>query len=240
MGYEMRAGSGMSGKAKGLHHMCVGCAVLSEIRITNNQDPKNVSGYRVLWTKSPNPHQGGIALMWEEKNPDFEVEAAKVVSPNIMTFQLITGDDQYFVMKAYIPPDDTMELDDLQAVWTTYLKSYKPIIMRDLNINFSFPHNDKWEDIIRDLLWQNQPCQSVSQIPSSTGSTTRKGESLVLAAVEGRTVASIPAKLHHGMGNRCQDVPWCKLLLTNDPSFGSLCSGCKVLRGKEEWIKLYQ
>ena len=46
---------------------------------------------------------------------DFEVEAVQVRTPNLLTFQLVTKEEQYFVMGAYIPPADTTGVDDLCA-----------------------------------------------------------------------------------------------------------------------------
>jgi hypothetical protein len=91
-------GAGLAVTANGLCHMDDGCAVLSKMKIINNRYPKFVLGYRMLSTKAPTSRQGGIALMWEENQPNFKVEAAKVAPPNVMTFLLITNDDQYFVM----------------------------------------------------------------------------------------------------------------------------------------------
>ena len=53
-----------------------------------------ISGYRVILSKATSPHQGGVALMWEEGHQDFEVEAVTIVSPNLLTFQLVTGEDR--------------------------------------------------------------------------------------------------------------------------------------------------
>ncbi len=61
------------------------------------------------------PQQGGVALLWEEGHQDFEVEAVTIASPNLLTFQLVTLEERYFVMGAYIPPADTTGVDDLHV-----------------------------------------------------------------------------------------------------------------------------
>ncbi len=45
----------------------------------------------MIVSKATSPQQGGIALLWTEGHQDFEVEAVKITSPNVLTFQLITG-----------------------------------------------------------------------------------------------------------------------------------------------------
>ena len=60
-------------------------------KLTNDRYPRFVSGYHVIALKAASPHQGGIAVLWKPGHWDFEVEAVHVASPNILTFQLVTG-----------------------------------------------------------------------------------------------------------------------------------------------------
>ena len=84
----------MAAAAKGLRQMGVGCAVLTETKLTDDRYPKFVSGYQVISSKAASPHQGGISLLWRESEDEgFLVEAVNVASPNVLTFQLITGED---------------------------------------------------------------------------------------------------------------------------------------------------
>ena len=82
----------MAAAAKGLRQMGVGCCVLTETKLTDDRYPKFVSGYRVIASKATSPRQGGVALLWEEGHRDFEVEAVQVHTPNLLTFQLVTGE----------------------------------------------------------------------------------------------------------------------------------------------------
>jgi hypothetical protein len=85
---------GLAAAAKGLRQMGVGCAVLTETKLTDDWYPKFVLGYRVISSKAASPHQGGVALLWREsEDQGFLVEAAHIASPNILTFQLVTGED---------------------------------------------------------------------------------------------------------------------------------------------------
>ena len=80
--------------------------------------------YHVLIGSERTPR--GVALMWKEDNPKFEVESVLFV-----TFQLATGDERRACDAC--PP------------------GCKPIVLGDLNINFGFPR-DKQEEVIVDLL----------------------------------------------------------------------------------------
>jgi hypothetical protein len=79
--------------AKGLCHLGIGCAVFTETKLTNERYPKLVLGYRVISLKAASPQQGGVALLWRAEHQDFEVKAVNIVSPNILMFQLVTGED---------------------------------------------------------------------------------------------------------------------------------------------------
>ena len=82
---------GLASAAKGLTQMGVGCALLTEVKIMDKKYPKFASGYQIILSKATSHNQGGIALMWKESHQFFEVEAAMVVTPNLMTFHLVTG-----------------------------------------------------------------------------------------------------------------------------------------------------
>ncbi len=65
---------------------------LTKTKLTDDWYPKIVSGYQVIWSKVTSPQQGGVVLLWEEGNQDFKAEAVNIVSPNLLTFQLVTGE----------------------------------------------------------------------------------------------------------------------------------------------------
>jgi hypothetical protein len=71
--------------------------------------------------------------------------------PNLITFQLVTGDKHFYCMGVYIPPTDTMEVEDLWAAWGACPAGCTPLVLGDQNINFSDPRN-KREELIVNLL----------------------------------------------------------------------------------------
>ncbi len=144
-------GEGLVAAAKGLHQMGVGCWVLTETKLIDARYFKFVSGYSVIASEATSPHQGGVALLWENKHRDFEVEAVQVRTPNLLTFQLVTGEERYFVMGAHIPPADMTGVDDLRAAWASCPENCKPMLLGDLNINLREPRSER-EEIIADFL----------------------------------------------------------------------------------------
>jgi hypothetical protein len=148
--------------------MGVGCCVLTETKLTDNRYSKTTLGYCVISLKATIPQQGGVALLWEEGHKDFEVKAVTIVSPNLLTFQLVTGEERYFVMGAYIPPADTTGVDDLRVAWAACPTNCKPLLLGDFNINFRTPRTER-EEIIADFL------DKINVIETSRKYIQRKG-----------------------------------------------------------------
>jgi hypothetical protein len=143
--WNIRCGrnAGLSSAAKGLMQMGVGLAILMETKVTDSRHPCLASGYKILPSKVASHNQGGIALLWKENCGDYEVELACIVMPNLLTFQLVTGDEQFYCMGVYIPPTDTMGVEDLWAAWEACPAGCTPLVLGDLNINFSDPRNKR-------------------------------------------------------------------------------------------------
>jgi hypothetical protein len=151
--WNIRCGQnlGLASAAKGLAQMGIEAAILREMKITGNRYPKLTLGYKVISSKATTNKQGGIALLWKEGHSSFEAEAACVVTPNLLTFQLVTGYKRFYVMGIYIPPNDTTGVDALWAAWNACPDGCAPILMGYLNTSFKHPRNER-EEAIANLL----------------------------------------------------------------------------------------
>ena len=94
--------------------MGIGVALLQETKVTDNRHTRNTSGYSVYCTAAPSAQQGGIALLWDTAHRDFEVEGLVERTPNVLTFQLVTGRARYIV-GCYIPPTDLGGIEHVRA-----------------------------------------------------------------------------------------------------------------------------
>ncbi len=75
----------------------------------------------------------------------------KIVTPNLLTFLLVTRNEQFCCMRVYIPPTDTMGVEDLRAAWEACPDGCMPLVLGDLNFNFGEPHGER-DEVIRDLI----------------------------------------------------------------------------------------
>jgi hypothetical protein len=71
--------------------MGVGLAILMETKVTDAHHPCLALGYKILASKVASHNQGGIALLWKENHGKYEVELEHIVMPNLLMFQLVTG-----------------------------------------------------------------------------------------------------------------------------------------------------
>jgi len=149
--WNIRCGrnAGLTSAAKGLAQMGVGIAVVTETKITDDRYTRLASGYKILASKAASHNQGGIALLWKENHQGFEVESAKILTPNLLTFQFVTGDERFYCMGIYLPPADTMGVEDLRAAWEACPEGCMPLVLGDLNVNFSEPRDER-DEVIRD------------------------------------------------------------------------------------------
>ena len=81
--------------------------------------------------------------MWREGHTSFEVEDAKVVHPNVMTFKLETGGQSYYVVGAYLPPGDLEALEHVRDALDRNPSGATPILLGDLNANLGTPLTER-------------------------------------------------------------------------------------------------
>jgi len=87
----------------------------------------------------------------EENHRGFEVESAKIVTPNLLTFQLVTGAERFYCMGVYLPPTNAMGVEDLRAAWKACPDGCMPLVLGDLHITFDDPRDER-DEVIRDLI----------------------------------------------------------------------------------------
>ena len=103
--------------------------------------------YKSQWQSmsTPLPHPF-VAFCWR-KSTDFEVEETRAWGPNVMTSQLVTGRNRFYVVGGYIPPSDLTTLAQIQKAWDQCPKGCIPLFLGDLNINLESPRDERDEQI---------------------------------------------------------------------------------------------
>ena len=65
-------------------------------------------------TEAPSAHSDVIAMFYRAAE-HFSVEALQIYGANIIRFQLVSGDRQWFIVGCYLAPDDDSKIDDFVA-----------------------------------------------------------------------------------------------------------------------------
>jgi hypothetical protein len=165
----------MAAAAKGLVQMGVGIGILTKTKITNVRYSKSLLGYRVILLKVVSPHQGGVGLIWREDHDWFEVKAIRPMTLlNLLTFQLVIGNKQFYVMGIYIPPNCTTGMDNLQVAWEVCPADCTPLVVGNLNIRFEELANDRADAIIDSLKEINITNLSCTFIPQQSSQQQKR------------------------------------------------------------------
>jgi len=191
--WNIRCGrnAGLTSAAKGLVQMGVGLAVVTETTITDARYTRLTSGHKILASRAGSHNQGGIALLWKEDHQGFEVESAKILTPNLLTFQLVTGDERFYCMGIYLPPTDTMGVEDLlsRRLHAPCLGRFESQFQRAsgrTGRGYSQSHR------------RHRPCRRVEKIRTSATTQTINPSEVDLAAEEGGEAALLAAGLCYG------------------------------------------
>ena len=140
-----RAG-GLECAARALRVMHTHIVVVQGVKLSGRKHTRLLSGYAVMATDVKQARFGGVALLWEESEL-YELEEAKARGPNVITFELMTGTDRYYVVGCYIPPSDVAgtTLATIEQAMAEMPKGCIPILIEDLNANLTKPGDDRDE-----------------------------------------------------------------------------------------------
>ena len=86
-----RRKGGLESALRGMSQVNMDLGILQETKITNGIYTHGSAGYKVIATDAPSRHRGGVALFYRP-TPRFAVEAVEKCGPNVMVWQVVTGD----------------------------------------------------------------------------------------------------------------------------------------------------
>ena len=91
--YNIRNGrkGGSEAALWGMSQANMDLGILQETKLTDGVYTHGLAGYNVIATDAPSRHRGGVALFYRS-TPHFVVEAVERCGPNVMVFQVATGE----------------------------------------------------------------------------------------------------------------------------------------------------
>ena len=89
--------------------------------------------------------------MWVEEHESVEVEAVRFRTPNVVTMQLHTGGERYFIVGCYIAPTDDATVEHVRTALGECPEGCKPLLLGDLNACLRDPVDSR-ADAIADMV----------------------------------------------------------------------------------------
>ena len=81
-------------------------AVLQETKIGDPEfATRSFWGYSILAAAADSERRGGVALLVKESNA-FTIENERARGPNVISFELVTGEERWFVVGCYLTPSE--------------------------------------------------------------------------------------------------------------------------------------
>ena len=104
--YNIRNGrnGGLDTSLRGMEQENLDMGIMQETNITDGVYNRASAGYRVVATDAPSPHSGGIAMFYREGS-GFAVEEVRPYGPNVISFEVVTGRRQWYIIRCYLAPD---------------------------------------------------------------------------------------------------------------------------------------
>ena len=139
----------MHSACRALRFLGVDLAVLTEAKLTDEKYPHSSWGYRVFATKARGPSEGGIALVWDDNHAGFEVEEVKERHPNVLSFELVTGNARFYVVGCYIPPSSLESLEPVRRALEDAPadERVRTMVWGDLNVSLDIPISERDEAV---------------------------------------------------------------------------------------------
>ena len=121
--------------------------VPQETKVTDGVYTHRLAGYIIVATDAPIRHRSGV-VVFHRTVPHFTVEAVQKFGPNVVGFQLATGERRWYIVGCYLAPDDTSTIERVVEAIRERPKGAELLVAGDLNVNLAYTEGDRrGEDI---------------------------------------------------------------------------------------------
>ena len=114
--YNIRNGrkGGLEAALRGMSQANMDLGILLETKLIYGVYTRGSAGYNVITTDAPSRHRGGVTLFYRP-TPHFVVEAVERCGPNVIVFQVETGERRCHIVGAYVAPEDKVTMETVIA-----------------------------------------------------------------------------------------------------------------------------
>ena len=138
---------GLESALRGMSQANMELGVFQETKLTKLIYTFQSSGYTVVATEALRAHSGGVAVFYRAVEPFF-VEALHTYRANIVSFQLASGDSQWFIVGFYLAQYNASTIEDVAAAISQRLRGSTLLVVINFNTNLAAPEGrDQGEGI---------------------------------------------------------------------------------------------
>ena len=132
---------------RGMSQANMDLGILQEKKLTDGIYTRGSDGYSVVKTDTLSRHRGGVVI-FHRPAPHFAVEAARKYGPNMIGFQLVTGEWRWYIVGCYLTPDNTSTIERVAEALRDQPKGEDLLVSGDLNTNLAALEGDRREEEI--------------------------------------------------------------------------------------------
>ena len=115
--------------------------IFQETKCTDGIYTRESSGYSVIATDVQRQHRGGVAIFYRP-SPLFAVEAVTQFGPNVVSFQMETGAQRWYIIGCYIAPNNTSTIESAVNALKERPQGTALMVAGGLNTTLSDPENE--------------------------------------------------------------------------------------------------
>ena len=142
---------GLEAALRGMSQANMDLGILQETKLTDGVYTRGSAGYNVIATDAPSRHRGGVVLFYRS-TPHFVVEAVERCGPNVMGFQVASGERRWYIVGAYVAPEDEVTMETVVAAIGRKPPGAELMVTGDFNVDTMEPEGDRRaENIATDL-----------------------------------------------------------------------------------------
>ena len=132
---------------RGMSQAIMYLGIFQETKVIIGVYTRGSDGYSVVATDVPIRHRGMVAIFYRP-SLCFAVEAVQQFGPNVVGFQLATGERRWYIVRYYLAPDDTSMIKSVVTALKERLRGAELLVAGDFNVKLSEPEGDRrGEDI---------------------------------------------------------------------------------------------
>ena len=137
---------GLEAALRAMNQVNVYVDILQETKLWDRIHARQGAGYAVWASTAESRHRGGVSVVWRE-DAGWQVEGIVNFGPNMESFLLMSGLWRWYVVGAYVPPNEATDVHGVEQTLEASPKGMQAIMLQDVNASLKEPQDSREEDL---------------------------------------------------------------------------------------------